>query len=140
MTKRVASSLVGIAILFGVYFLKNDVVFNIAVAIISIIGLNEFYHAVRQKDVKPVEFIGYIVCILLCFIGFVDNEKVLLPVVFMIMPLLFFILSFMCVLSNLKISFNDIANTILGIIYIPLMFMFLILTWQLKNGYLLVCI
>ena len=55
MVKRVISALVGIAILFGVYFLKNDVVFNIVVTIIAIIGIGEFYHAVRQKGVKPIE-------------------------------------------------------------------------------------
>ena len=51
MAKRVVSSLVGVAILLGVYLLKNDVVFNIAVVVISILGLNEFYHAIKQKGV-----------------------------------------------------------------------------------------
>ena len=38
MAKRLISALVGVVILFSVYFLKNDVVFNIAVVIVSIIG------------------------------------------------------------------------------------------------------
>ena len=138
MVKRVVSALIGIAILLGVYLLKNDVVFNIAVAVISIMGLNEFYHAVRQKNVRPIEFVGYICCILLCFVGFFDSEKVLVPIIVMLMPVLFFVLSLISVLSNLKINFNDVASTIMGIIYVPLMFLFLILTWQLNNGYLLV--
>lgn len=54
------------------------------------------------------------------------------------MPILLFILAFVSVLSNLKISFNDIAVTILGIIYVPMMFLFLILTWHMNNGYLLI--
>lgn len=70
MAKRVISSLVGVAILFGVYFLKNDVVFNTAIVVISILGLNEFYHAVKQKGIKPLETIGYIVCILIGFVRF----------------------------------------------------------------------
>ena len=68
MVKRVVSALIGVAILLGVYFLKNDLVFNIAVAIVSILGLNEFYHAVKQKGIKPLETIGYIVCILVGFV------------------------------------------------------------------------
>ena len=68
MAKRLVSSLVGVAILLGVYLLKNDVVFNIAVVVISILGLNEFYHAVKQKGIKPLETIGYIVCILVGFV------------------------------------------------------------------------
>ena len=57
MAKRLISALVGVVILFSVYFLKNDVVFNIAVVIVSIIGLNEFYHAVRQINIKPIEWV-----------------------------------------------------------------------------------
>lgn len=68
MAKRLISSFVGITILFGVYFLKNDVIFNIAIVMISILGLNEFYHAVKQKGIKPLETIGYIVCILIGFV------------------------------------------------------------------------
>ena len=70
MAKRIISSLVGVAILLGVYLLKNDIVFNIAVVIISMLGLNEFYHAVKQKGIKPIETIGYIVCILIGFVRF----------------------------------------------------------------------
>lgn len=70
MAKRLVSSLVGVAILLGVYLLKNDVVFNIAVVIISILGLNEFYHAVKQREIKPIETIGYLVCILIGFVRF----------------------------------------------------------------------
>ena len=38
----------------------------------------------------------------------------------------------------MKINFVDIACTILGIIYVPLLMLFLLLTWHMKNGYLLV--
>lgn len=54
------------------------------------------------------------------------------------MPIILFILAFICVLSNLKINFSDIASTILGIIYVPVMFIFLTLTWHMNNGYLLI--
>ena len=70
--------------------------------------------------------------------GFVDNTKVLIPCLVLIIPVLFFVLALICVISNLKINFNDIASTILGIIYIPMMMLFLILTWNMNNGYLLV--
>lgn len=56
----------------------------------------------------------------------------------MFIPLIFFILSAGCVFSNMKINFNDIAYTILGIIYVPFMLLFLSLTWHMNNGYLLI--
>ena len=54
------------------------------------------------------------------------------------MPVLLFILALFSVMSNLKINFNDIAVTILGIIYVPIMLLFLVLTWHMNNGYLLI--
>lgn len=137
MAKRVISSLVGAAILFFVYFLKNDVIFNIAVVLISMIGLNEFYHAVRQINIKPIEWVGYICCLLLGLIGFV-SESILLPFLVLIIPICFTLVSLIATLSDLKINFIDIACTLMGIIYVPLMFAFLILLWQMKNGYLFV--
>ena len=132
MLKRIGSAMIGVAILFGVYFSKNDVIFNIAVVLVSILGINEFYNAMRKKGAKPVELIGYICCIFLGFVGFVDNEKVLVPSIFLLMPIILFILSIIYVLSDLRIKLTDVAITILGIIYVPLMMMFMILTWQ-KN-------
>ena len=137
MAKRVVSGLIGFVILCFVCFLENDVLFNIAVSVVSIIGLNEFYHAVRQKGIKPIETIGYICCILLCGIGFI-NSDILIPVLVLIMPILFFLLSLIEVISNMKVNFIDIACTIFGIIYVPIMFLFLLLTWHMKNGHLLV--
>ena len=138
MLKRIISALVGVVLLIVVCALNNNLVFNIAVVIVSIIGIKEFYHAVRQKGLKPVEIVGYICCILLVFVGFVDDSKVLIPFIFMLMPLLLFILSCISIFSNLKINFNDIAATILGIIYVPIMFLFLILTWNMKSGFYLI--
>lgn len=65
MLKRIGSAGVGIAILLGVYFLKNDVVFNLAAVIVAIMGLNEFYHAIRKSGLKPIEWPGYLCCLLI---------------------------------------------------------------------------
>ena len=105
---------------------------------VPILGLNEVYNATRKIGQKPIETVGYICCLLLGGVGFVNNEKVLLPTIFMAMPILFFILSTISVFSKLKYRISDIATTILGIIYIPLMMLFLILIWQMKNGHLLI--
>lgn len=138
MKKRIISALVAVAILFGVYFLKNDVVFNVAVVVVAILALGEFYHAVRQKGIKPVETVGYITCLLLGPLGILGTQKQLIPILIMALPVIFVILACIYVFSNLKKNFEDIAMTILGIIYIPLMFVFLILTWQLDSGHLLI--
>ena len=135
MLKRIISGLIGVVILFGVYFSKSNVVFNIAATLISIIGLNEYYNAIRKKGIKPIELPGYICCILLLGVGFVNNDKILIPAIFMLMPILFFIFFSISIFTNMKYKFTDIAASILGIIYVPIMMLFLILTWQIKNCY-----
>lgn len=138
MLKRTISSMIGIAILLAVYLLKNNIVFNVAIVLISIIGLNEFYHAVRQKGIKPIETIGYLFCILIGFAGLLIPQITMTAILVLAMPTILLILAIVAVMSDLKLKFVDVATTILGIIYVPLMMLFLIFTWQLKNGYLLV--
>lgn len=138
MLRRIVSAAIGIVILLAVLLLKNDIVFNIAVVIVSIIGLNEFYNSVRKVGIKPIELPGYICCLLLGLIGFIDSEKIFLPVMILIIPILFFVFSAIYVFSQLKLKFIDVAVSIMGIIYIPLIMVFLILTWQMKNGYLFI--
>ena len=49
MLKRLISMLVGIIILVVVMGLNNILVFDIAVSIIAMLGLYEFYSAMRQS-------------------------------------------------------------------------------------------
>ncbi len=54
MAKRLISTGIGILILFLVMVSNNIVVFNIALTIIALIGIFEFYNAFRKKNIKPM--------------------------------------------------------------------------------------
>ena len=47
MLKRVISAIIGLLILILVLFANNMIVLNIAVTIIALIGISEFYNALR---------------------------------------------------------------------------------------------
>lgn len=60
MLKRVLSAIVGVAILIVILLFGNQWVVNIAVTIIALIGLSEFYNVFKTKGYKPIESVGYI--------------------------------------------------------------------------------
>jgi phosphatidate cytidylyltransferase len=133
MIKRVISSLIGISLVIVIMILNNELIFNFAVTIIALIGLNEFYNAVKAKNIKPVEIIGYLSTTLLLIIGIVDNKILSIILTFML-PLILLILFFESIITNIKTNIVDISATILGICYVSLLFSFLILTKQTTNG------
>lgn len=133
MAKRLVSTALGILILALVFISQNLFVINLAVTIVSIIGLFEFYNAFKAKGIKPFEAIGYIVSLGILSIGYLDNNttKALL---FVALPIILFVLFCKSVFTNNKYNVIDVAVTLLGIAYIPLLLSFISFTCHLTNG------
>ena len=72
MLKRLISMLVGIIILIVVMTVSNELIFNISVAIISILGLYEFYNAMAQVGIKPIKWVRLFKC---SFTGYTSIHK-----------------------------------------------------------------
>ena len=72
MAKRLISTSIGIIVLILVMVSRNLIVFNVALTIIALIAMHEFYSAFKNKGVKPVMLVGYVLTLGLLFI----NEKV----------------------------------------------------------------
>ena len=85
---------------------------------ISAIGLYEFYNALKSKEIKSLPIIGYI---LLAIYYLVNNN----------FEIMFYVLVFATVISliipviDLRYTFIDVAVTILGFIYVGILFSFL---------------
>lgn len=137
MAKRLISTGVGIIILLLVMISNNIYIFNIALTIISLIGIYEFYNAFKNKGIKPISLIGYIVTLGILFVNqdfvFFNSEQIK-NFLILALPVLILILFCKSVFSNMKSNIQDIAITIFGIIYIPYFLMFLTLTRQLEFG------
>lgn len=133
MLKRIVSMVVGILILAIVMVWNNTFVFSIAVTVVSMIGIYEFYNALKKKSFHPIEWIGYVTTALLFVIPFlsVDALRISLTMALPILILLSFLVS---IIKKIKINVSDIAITILGIIYVTFLFAFLIFTRELNNG------
>lgn len=137
MAKRLISTAVGIIVLLLVMISNNIYIFNIALTLISIMGLSEFYNAFKSKGIKPISLVGFLVSLSLFFINynfkFITNDQIKMFLIF-IVPILVLVLFCKSVFSNMKNNIQDIAVTIFGIIYIPFFLMYVTLTRQMEMG------
>lgn len=109
-----------IFILVGGLYLKGFTI------VLSIYGLYEFYNALRQKDFKPIAIVGYILLILFYITN--NNFETLM---FLIIISTFILL---CIpIIDLKYTFIDVSITLLGFIYVGLLFSFIPLV-NIKDG------
>ncbi len=133
MVKRILTGLIGAAVVIALLWLNNMVVTNIALTFVALVSLSEFYNAFKNKGHKPLEVVGYILTLGILGIGFIEAEatKVFL---FLVLPILLFILFTWSIFSNMKYTVMDIAITVLGIIYVPFLYSFISFIWELENG------
>ncbi|NLM03665.1 MAG: phosphatidate cytidylyltransferase [Clostridiales bacterium] len=132
MLKRTVSAIVGIPLLIFL-LIKGGILLYLATIIISIIGLYEFYNAMRFKNYNPINFIGYILSIvLLSILYFFKSTALILFFLFISIIILSGILLF-----NLKYTVKDISITLYGIIYISLFLGHIILVSKFQNKWII---
>ena len=98
---------------------------------LSVCGLYEFYNALKTKNIKSIPIISYILLAIYYIINN-DFEKMMYILVLAI------VLSLIIPIIYLKYSFMDVAVTILGFIYVVILFSFIPLVNNKVNGQYLV--
>jgi len=86
--------------------------------IISLIALHEFYGAVKNKNFNPINYFGYILLIIY-YLTNNDFEK------FMYLFILASMLLLTVPIFNLKYNFIDVSLSILGFLYVGILFSFI---------------
>ncbi|HHV98136.1 MAG TPA: phosphatidate cytidylyltransferase [Clostridiaceae bacterium] len=132
MKTRIISATVGIILLLIVVFAPKEVL-AAGMFILAVIGLHEFYSTVATAGYRPVKLIGYLACIPIFIIGFTNNEynKYTVLSVFAILAVLMGLIVF----KHERYNIIDISLTTFGIMYVPFLFLFIILTRNLENGF-----
>lgn len=143
---RVISSLVGFPLVLIIFIFSNDIVFSVAITILSIICLYEYFNGFKvNKKASPSSWWGY-----LATIGFLIIDLVVINVIgindslyigiiegvvlFWILISSIVVLTIELIMSQGKKNIIDISVTILGIIYITGMLFFLNLIRRLSMG------
>lgn len=129
---RILSAVIGLPILAILLIYANTLIMDVFTAIIACISIYEYFNCFKaSKKANPTQFLGYFYCILIAFIHFVDTH-LLYRIMAAIIPLSVLILFTELIFSKGKKTVKDIAITILGICYIPLMLINLSLIRNLK--------
>lgn len=123
--KRLISGLVLFPVAAAILIFANDIVMSIAMAIVSIISLYEYYNCFRVGGkANPSMWYGMLVSILLIFIQ-LCSDTAIREVLIMIVPISILILMIEMIFSKGKKNIIDLIVTIFGICYIPLLILFI---------------
>jgi len=133
--KRVTSALLGLPMVIVVLLLGNKYVIDIAMAVVAIISMQEYFNAF--SGYKPIKWIGYLAALLIAFIHFVP-QYYLFTYIGLSIPIIVVTLFIELIIKDLKINIIDIAITLFGIFYVVLFTMFIPLLAGLENGKILI--
>lgn len=133
--KRTITGIIALPILAVILIFSNTIIMDIFTAIIACISMYEYFHCFKStKKANPSQYLGYIYCILIAFTHFVD-ERLLMYIMTLIIPLSLIALFTELVLSKGEKNLKDVAVTMLGICYIPLMIIYLSLIRNMNVEY-----
>lgn len=143
MKTRIISGAVALVLLAVVMFL-GSVAIGLAVFGLALLGIYEFYNAARSGGYNPVYALGYIACLPILYPALRGNSPLipgssqmnLTGVILLSVFLLIVIVFCLMIFSNGKYNLVDISVTLFGILYVPFLLSFVILTRNLENGYL----
>lgn len=135
--KRYISGLTLFPIFAVVLIFGNKYVIDIALSIIAIMCLHEFYKAFKEKA-NPVGWVGYIVAALIAIIHIIPSNLIL-PIIAASIPASIMVLFVVSILSDMKVNIMDIAITFFGICYVVLFLIFAsVIRENLINGKILI--
>ena len=128
MKTRIISAIIMLPLLILVYL--GGIWLKMAVVIVSVIGLDEFYKGFRAEGVKPCLPIGIASVILLHVFHTINVNVENGPDSGVMYALWLFIVVVASMLYGFKVEerkTEDMAATVMGIVYVPFMFHFAIL-------------
>ena len=110
--KRIFSALLGFPLIAVLLIFGNKYVVDVACAGFALIALNEFFNCFKGKA-NPIVEIGYISALAIACIHIVEPKWWLV-----VLPIIVVLLFLKVIITKMKVNVNDVAITLLGIIYI----------------------
>ena len=130
--KRITSGIIVVLALIVILLTPSNLITGILFTLIAIVAINEYLKAI-SKVCKPIKWIAYLSCIIVAIINLIP-EQYLLSVLMITIPTILLILFSQVIATDMKITFKDMAYTLLGICYIPIFIMFLSLVDGMNYG------
>ena len=121
---RYLTILIGAPLVILLFIYANQLIINIFVSIVSIITLREYYECFKRTGkAKPTQWVGYLNCILITILQFVDKEK-LYATMLIVLAMSMLLLFIEQIITGGKKTIVDIMVTIFGIAYVPFLLVF----------------
>ncbi len=136
MVKRIITAILGLPIIIALLIFADKYIFSVVATIVAMITLREYFNAFK-KDTKPIEWIGYIACLLITIIHFIPDEY-MKYILALSIPTICAVLFMQVVVTNMKTTMKDAIITLFGIIYVVGFLIFLPLIFGMENGKLLI--
>ncbi len=133
MMKRIITALIGFPIVVAVLAFANKYVVDVIVTIVALISMNEYIKCVEHKEVHVIKWISYLSVLGIAFIHVIPQAIYLNILVFAI-PVLLMILFLHVIVTNMKITFQDVAYTLIGIAYIYTFLVFLAVIFGIEGN------
>ena len=114
--KRFLTTIIGLPIVLLFFIFANKYIIDIAFAIIAIIAMYEYRKCVSNKS-NTIAWISYLSVSFIAFIHIIPNN-ILKNLELISIPSLLLILFLHIIISDMKITFENIAFTLIGILYI----------------------
>ncbi len=138
---RIISGLVGLVLLIGVLYM-GSIVLGIAVSIIAVVGLYEFYNSIsKTKGIHPIKIVGYLSVVPLLVLGLQKTGWYNIDIGIMTgisVCLIIFVSMAVIVFGHKKYNIVDVCATAFGIAYIPFLMSFLIMLRNMEYGNILI--
>ena len=115
--KRFITAVIGLPIVIAVLAFSNKYIIDILLACVGVIAMHEYIKCAANKEIKVIKWISYLSVLAIAFIHLIPNWLYTNMLVFSV-PIILLILFFHVIVTNMKITFEDVAFTLLGIIYV----------------------
>ena len=136
--KRVISGLIGFPIVALVLIFGNQIVIDIAFAIIAAMSFHEYSHAFKVSDkAKPLTWLGYLACVTIALIHVFPREYLML-IIGAVVPIAILLCFAQILITKMKTTIIDAAVTLFGICYIVIFLMFMPIIRAAENGVFLI--
>lgn len=122
-------------VVLGVVF-ANQYIIGVLICIASIICMYEYFKVIKKIS-QPIEWLGYLSNIYIILAAFLQKADFFM-IVFYSIPFIVLLLFLQIILSDMQITFKDMAYTLTTIFYIPFFLVFLELIRCMNNGKFLV--
>ena len=134
MKKRVMSAIVFIA-LWSIILIVNSPIFDtFVVAAIAMIATYEYFKAFKNIGYNPISWIGYLGCLGIFLMGGIIPEEYKLLLIKFIVPVGLISAFSYIIIGNVRRTVIDVAITVFGLLYIPVMFSFMKLILNMDYG------